>query len=1549
MVWHRRLGPQQRPDREGRIIIIIIGTPQLFHIADPGHALMQETSPQAEHVIGLLEKKYAQGPDPKIDQEVFSRAVKVLEDLQGCIWCGQPRIAGELLLLLVSAEDELRDWFLRATAAALSSCAGCLKAYYATRRELAPLFSRVYGAETFASLQSRLAIFDRDRINGPLRAFLAQQIDAKALPLLYSLFESLLHPQHLAHAEMSRNFCQTLERLIECKRVVRVTQVLPGLFYCLFESSPAIRHWATSVLENPTLEGAEELTQDACPISTLLALGNGIPGDDLFTALLLITKWLAPIISESDRECLFDALLPALSVPSRFPRALTTIDALLPTFCSRPPHLWELFITSIVRNSELLQEFLATTSDCHLQWPSLLAQHIGASKSAVGLFVLTMQRLSTFLASDGGGSATLWKNATLIGTSLLNEPVLKALSNRITDSLSFLDVCVRRATSSEPCFELRHVSEIVRCCWEAYFVVSARSSPTTQGFEQLLLRLASSRGQRDLVIQTGYAKLAALRRSQLLPTISSGPFLFKALYSASSWEPFARDLSLARVHLLLFILNSGKDYESMRTFLKSYPESYINAFYHAMGVLDADATSTEEAVRRGLEGACELFMETFCSGSFKSEAGVMIIDLFPERENLYRRLITTTLRLCSRTLGLFDSVPRERLLEYERMLSLAVEIRKQLSDSVFNNALQQLPLKGHTISTLLGSFAKYYSVNPTHQPGKTAPASLIGLLIEIATQLDLRISSSAKSMLSIMMETVSLGGGERRRLGTIMDAYEKGTGCLLPRPPLDPSLETETGMGAPVLPPQGRPADPNLEGRVLEGFKALFPSKRQEGTTPPPVLLRSAGSSSAPKAATTSKVGQLRAEVAQMAVGPTFPKRRIFTPSIAKKPQRLDELASSASDSDTEVHYLSSLKRRFEGGSTAAQPAPDGPSGRSVKLIDIAEKVEQGVPRGDRRCEGSNQYQDDCLTKRFQKTLLALNLQDIESVPEDARPVPGSFTSEEHYISVFEPLLYMECRAQLSQSLGEATGTGFVNARITGVAHLDSFHEVTIAGWNLDAEDGRSRLNEQDFLIVKLGEQTPIFGIVVQLGLKAGVFESTIRFLIPPEKAALQLEFREGNGLLFKKIDCLITGLREYLALHAMGRLALSQCLLQPCLASVRGVGTAPEIAALCRTLRMNASQAKAITAVLAEVNPITLIQGPPGTGKTKTIEGLLGALLGKALKQGAIPRKVLLCAPSNAAIDELVRRIRWGLVGGEGGRFSIKVVRVGSVDMMSEQTKDLALEAQVERALAGSMANSTLLLENQRQACDSLRRQLDEAERDAMTEKIKALKLSLWEAKDNLRKNTKFVDDTRASLRQKILKEAHIVCCTLSSSGHDTLSRLDFEYAIIDEACQAVELSCLVPLRHNVRHCVLVGDPNQLPPTVISQAAEAFAYEQSLFTRLQKQCPESVLLLDTQYRMHPDISRFPNDYFYEGRLVDGPAMEQKNSRPWHRCTLLGPFRFFDVLGREDSWRQDAGRESRSRMNEEEARMAANLVAMICANSPISVSDALVGDEWVHC
>ena len=119
----------------------------------------------------------------------------------------------------------------------------------------------------------------------------------------------------------------------------------------------------------------------------------------------------------------------------------------------------------------------------------------------------------------------------------------------------------------------------------------------------------------------------------------------------------------------------------------------------------------------------------------------------------------------------------------------------------------------------------------------------------------------------------------------------------------------------------------------------------------------------------------------------------------------------------------------------------------------------------------------------------------------------------------------------------------------------------------------------------------------------------------------------------------------------------------------------------------------------------------------------------------------------------------------------------------------------------------------------------------------------------------------------------------------------------IIDEAAQSIELSALIPLKYGCSKCILVGDPKQLPPTVLSRKAAKFQYEQSLFARMENNHKKDVHLLDTQYRMHPEISLFPSKTFYDSRLKDGEGMAKLRRRPWHHSDIFAPYRFFDVQG----------------------------------------------------
>lgn len=255
-------------------------------------------------------------------------------------------------------------------------------------------------------------------------------------------------------------------------------------------------------------------------------------------------------------------------------------------------------------------------------------------------------------------------------------------------------------------------------------------------------------------------------------------------------------------------------------------------------------------------------------------------------------------------------------------------------------------------------------------------------------------------------------------------------------------------------------------------------------------------------------------------------------------------------------------------------------------------------------------------------------------------------------------------------------------------------------------------------------------------------------------------------------------------------------------------------------------------------------------------------------------------------------------------------------------------------------------------------------------------------------------IEETRAAARSRILQSASVIAATLSGSGHDFIVKLDsifsssntspltnsylfgyvqnvylfsangsvtFDAIVIDEACQAVELSTLIPLRYSAKRVILVGDPNQLPPTVISKEASSFAYEQSLFTRIQRNCPSIVNLLTVQYRMHPSISAFPSMFFYNGRLIDGPDNARATAREWHSNHLLTPYLFYDVRGQESkreehsigrSESKRAGRSVHSLNNTAEANVVLGLVKLLCSEFPsISVTFrcfnvAVFGADW---
>ncbi|CAF1207863.1 unnamed protein product [Adineta ricciae] len=230
------------------------------------------------------------------------------------------------------------------------------------------------------------------------------------------------------------------------------------------------------------------------------------------------------------------------------------------------------------------------------------------------------------------------------------------------------------------------------------------------------------------------------------------------------------------------------------------------------------------------------------------------------------------------------------------------------------------------------------------------------------------------------------------------------------------------------------------------------------------------------------------------------------------------------------------------------------------------------------------------------------------------------------------------------------------------------------------------------------------------------------------------------------------------------------------------------------------------------------LVHGPPGTGKSKTIAGVVITLIPLLKKD----QKILLCAPSNNACDELFKRVLDEL---DPDDKEDKLVRVGREAPLDYNVCEYFLESLTMKRLVQMMRNDEPRI-NQR------------------------------------------VD----SIKEGILQSAKVIVSTLNYSANNTLvhmkMRKNVEFIIIDEACQSLEPDCLLPFYFGCSKIILVGDPKQLPPCVLSPAGQRHNLSQSLYTRLYDLISnENVTMLTKQYRMHDEISRFPNEHFYNGNL----------------------------------------------------------------------------------
>ena len=270
----------------------------------------------------------------------------------------------------------------------------------------------------------------------------------------------------------------------------------------------------------------------------------------------------------------------------------------------------------------------------------------------------------------------------------------------------------------------------------------------------------------------------------------------------------------------------------------------------------------------------------------------------------------------------------------------------------------------------------------------------------------------------------------------------------------------------------------------------------------------------------------------------------------------------------------------------------------------------------------------------------------------------------------------------------------------------------------------------------------------------------------------------------------------------------------------------------------LNPTQEKAVNEVLW-AKDVAIVHGPPGTGKTTTlVEAINETLMRES--------QVLVCAQSNIAVDWISEKLV------DRG---VNVLRIGNPTRVNDKmlgfTYERRFEAHPDYPQLWAIRKAIReLRKNRKKGSESYHQKLERL-------KSRATELEI-------------------RINSELLGEARVIACTLVGSAHRLLEGMKFGTLFIDEAAQALEAACWIPMRRASR-VILAGDHCQLPPTVKSIAALRAGLGKTLMERIAENKPEVVTLLKIQYRMNEEIMRFSSDWFYHGEVESAPQIKYRS------------------------------------------------------------------------
>ena len=272
----------------------------------------------------------------------------------------------------------------------------------------------------------------------------------------------------------------------------------------------------------------------------------------------------------------------------------------------------------------------------------------------------------------------------------------------------------------------------------------------------------------------------------------------------------------------------------------------------------------------------------------------------------------------------------------------------------------------------------------------------------------------------------------------------------------------------------------------------------------------------------------------------------------------------------------------------------------------------------------------------------------------------------------------------------------------------------------------------------------------------------------------------------------------------------------------------------------LNQTQEEAVNKVL-HAKDVAIVHGPPGTGKTTTLVEAIYETLHRE-------SQVLVCAQSNMAVDWISEKLT------DRG---VNVLRIGNPSRVNDKMLSFTYERRFE-----SHPDYPQLWSLRKAIRELYSQNRKGANRESMHQKINALKDRATELE--------------IRINETLFSEARVIACTLVSSANRLLTGKKFGTLFIDEAAQALEAACWIPIRKADR-VVLAGDHFQLPPTVKSPQAFREGLGNTLMQAIANNQPDAVSLLKLQYRMNDEIMRFPSEWFYGGMLQSAPEVKYRS------------------------------------------------------------------------